>query len=405
VESEFLKPKPGLQEQSQAEVKHADIIVVGGGPAGAAAAYDLAMAGCEVLVLDKADFPRFKACAGGLTIKALARLRYSVAPVVKATSDIMETSLNLHRKTIFHAPGTICALTVRTELDDFCLQKTLAAGASFQKISPIRSIERDTNKLVLKTCDETFSCNYLIGADGAHSVVRKLATDFKPGRMAIALEGIVPSERIGKHVDVNFTFDFGVVKQGYGWLFPKGDHINVGIYIRRPEEVKISKQQLFDYVSRRLGVSEIDHIAGFPIGIGGEKWQANDNRILLVGDAAGYAEALLGEGLHNAIKSGQIAAQSILAKNANGSEDLLRLYAPIIAQIQEDLANSRMLSEAFYRFLPISFGLLKHAVKGPFLKGYANGQTLTEYTRSRFSFQPEPHFERSLTLKGLDERF
>src|ERR1700757_250084 len=102
-----------------------DAIIVGAGPAGCAAAYDLAAAGHEVLLLDKAEFPRQKACAGGLTLKAIKALRYSVEPVVRQKIARMRLERDAARTTTMSRRTPCCFMTVRQELDDFCFRKTV----------------------------------------------------------------------------------------------------------------------------------------------------------------------------------------------------------------------------------------------------------------------------------------
>ncbi|HET8707785.1 MAG TPA: FAD-dependent oxidoreductase, partial [Pseudomonadales bacterium] len=163
-----------------------DVVVVGAGPAGCAAAYDLAQAGLKVVMLDKKRFPRFKPCAGGLTTKALLRLRYSIAPVIRDVTNHMVIGHG-PRRAVLSAPGPVCALTVRTELDAFCLQKTMDAGAEFRLIKGFDQIEEKLDGVDIRLSDgEVLSARYLIGADGAHSQVRKLTQQFTPDRTAVA---------------------------------------------------------------------------------------------------------------------------------------------------------------------------------------------------------------------------
>ena len=117
-----------------------DAIVVGGGPAGCACAYDLATRGKSVLLLDKAEFPRKKACAGGLTAKTLRALRYSVAPVVRETIQRIVIEARGSSHILVRSPKNICVMTVREELDAYCLKKTLEAGAEFRRIGAIERI-------------------------------------------------------------------------------------------------------------------------------------------------------------------------------------------------------------------------------------------------------------------------
>src|SRR5215470_12161227 len=106
-----------------------DVIVVGAGPAGCAAAYDLTTSGKSVLLLDRCKFPRSKACAGGVTIKAVRALRYSITPVVVAKVCSIQVSKNLEHSANLNSSKPVCLMTVREDLDAFCLKHTLGAGA------------------------------------------------------------------------------------------------------------------------------------------------------------------------------------------------------------------------------------------------------------------------------------
>lgn len=375
-----------------------DVIVVGAGQAGAACALDLAMAGLSVLLVDRREFPRFKACAGGVTTKALRRYRFSIAPVIRQVESDMRISMYLRREALLEGPAPVCAMTVRTELDALCFERALSAGARFEKIGPIRAIDESADGVAVTLDDgRVLRARYLVGADGAHSQVRKLTGGFVPDRTAVAMEGIVQLPAGVALPPV--TFDFGVVGQGYGWLFPKGDHVNVGIYTRRPEETEFSKDRLRDYVQRRLGVNgeSIEHLVGFPIGTGGEKYQPASERVLLVGDAAGMAEALLGEGIHNAVLTGQMAANAIvLALASNGSARVL--YDEYSDIVRGDIDNCRSLAKLFYKFLPISYGLLRHVVADTLMNGFAAGMTTTGCKRAFFTRRPRYDFTPPLSL-------
>ncbi len=129
-----------------------DVLITGAGPAGCAAAYDLARAGKRVLILDRRAFPRHKACACGLTRKTLRALRYSVDPVVERVCRevvLQEAGPHFHEgvrvadKTCevrLRTRNIICAMAVRGKFDAFCLEQTLAAGAELRKIDGIAGV-------------------------------------------------------------------------------------------------------------------------------------------------------------------------------------------------------------------------------------------------------------------------
>lgn len=117
-----------------------DAIVVGAGPSGSAAAYDPAAAGRRVLLLDRRHFPRVKACAGGLTVRTLRRLRYPVDPVVRQVCTEMVLANQPHASVKVGGSGVLCAMTVRSEVDHYCLERTIERGAEFRVVSHIDRI-------------------------------------------------------------------------------------------------------------------------------------------------------------------------------------------------------------------------------------------------------------------------
>ena len=313
-----------------------DAIIVGGGPSGCAAAYDLAAAGLDVLILDKQTFPRFKPCAGALTIKSLKLLRYSIAPVIKKVITTKVVKVGRYKEIILHIDDPICVTAMRSELDEFCLQKTLQKGARFALLDGIKKIYENKASVTLTNINGSkYYGKYLIGADGVYSEVGKITGQFSPDKTAMALEGIVRLKKCQYNQKLNpkMTFDYGVISQGYGWLIPKHDHINVGLYTRRHSKVDISKAKLREYTKKRLGVGDIENMIGFPLGTGGENYVPKSSRIFLAGDAAGLAEPLWGEGIHNAIKSGQAAATAVISA-VKSQADPNRIYQNLIESSQ-----------------------------------------------------------------------
>ncbi len=297
-----------------------DAIVVGAGPAGAAAAYDLAAAGCRVLLADRAAFPRAKACAGGLTMKAVRALRYPIDPVVRrwVSELVLEEAPSRMVTTARRKP--VCAMTVREELDAFCLGKTVARGAKFRRIGPIAAVEQREDRMVLRFADagqeETLEARFLLGADGVHSRVRALAGDgARWFRRGFAVEANVPY-RDGEAVPP-LLFDFAPIAGGYGWLFPRDNHVNVGLYIADSTagaSGSLNRAALERYIAARCGAGrEAGPTVGQFLGLGAVGYQPReDARVLLAGDAAGFADPLTGEGIYGAIRSGQAAAEAIL---------------------------------------------------------------------------------------------
>jgi len=346
-----------------------DAIIVGAGPAGCAAAYDLATWGRSILLLDLHEFPRLKPCAGALTVKTLKALRYSVAPVIRelcARASINKDSVTKK----FNSPHPFCVMTNRTELDQFCLNKTVAAGAHFLRVKSWSEVEQEDASVTIHTSEGSFTAPVLVGADGANSKVRSFCRDTNWAFSGFALETDVPLN--GYHFDMQM--DFGVVPHGYGWIFPKHDHYNVGVYTSSPE-VKLARADVQRYVSALMPGTNANAIVGHKIGFGGWNAQASPGRILLVGDAAGLVESLLGEGIYYAVKSGQAAAVAI-ERELSGGVPAWQTFVAEMRPIRTDTRLCYRAARRFYRDLDFGYrALVSPIIRYSLTKGYSMGLT------------------------------
>jgi len=351
--------------------KRWDAIVVGAGPAGCAAAYDLASAGRAVLLLDRAEFPRHKACAGGLTRKSLRALRYSVSPVTRETVSAIVVEKKRGEAATLAGRTAVCAMTVREELDDFCLRRTIEAGAKFARIGPIVAIDTAGDGVRVETAERTYRGRFLVGADGVHSRVRQLLYGERPPwlRRGFALEAEV---RTGGAGDGDLVFDLAGARQGYGWIFPKGDHVNVGLYTESDEE-KLDRTRLQAYIQARFGDVHVGRVTGQFLGFGAENAPVAEGRVFLAGDAGGFADPLTGEGIYGAIASGQAAAAGIDGE-LDGGVAADRNFGRLTAQLRKDLLLSASGARWFYGNLDVGYRALTLPVfRGAVINAYANG--------------------------------
>lgn len=348
-----------------------DAIIVGAGPAGCAAAWDLAAAGHAVLLLDRSDFPRHKACAGGLTRKSLRALRYSVAPVARASVSSIVIEKQRGQASTLDSRNLVCVMTVRRELDEYCLRQTLAVGAQFCRIGGIAGIEAGPDAVTVQTEGQSFRGRFLVGADGVHSRIRQLLAGERPAwfRRGFALEAEV---RPSGGCDSRLIFDLAPVRQGYGWVFPKRDHLNVGLYTESSGE-KLDRQRLAAWIAERFGDAGVEHVTGQYLGFGAENALAMGGRTFLVGDAGGFSDPLTGEGIHGAIASGQAAAAAIAGELRHG-EAAHRVFAQRTAQLRQDLRLSAAGARWFYGNLEVGYRALTAPVfRRAVINAYANG--------------------------------
>ncbi|MFZ2587063.1 MAG: geranylgeranyl reductase family protein [Alphaproteobacteria bacterium] len=351
-----------------------DVIVVGAGPAGSSVAYDLAKAGKRVLVLDKAEFPRDKPCGGGLTPKTLKRLRFDVRAVVERECTQMVVSDRMEKVAALPDVGVVCSMVQRPAFDTFLLDKAVEAGAVFQ-VAEVEGVVHDCDSVVVNTNGGgTERCRWLIAADGAKSGVRRLVHKRPVVRQAFALEG---KARLGE--DFATYFDFFVVSWGYGWVFPKGDHLNVGIGTFN-RNVKISRKDLMAYCKAKLGHEELHDVVGHPLGIGPANGRWSVGRVLFAGDAAGTVEALMGEGIHNAVCTGQVAAKAVVG---GGPAWWVRgRYWLGLRRHWLDVRSCRNLALLFYRWPRVGYFILSRpAFLSRLARGFVRGWRLDRIVR------------------------
>jgi len=302
-----------------------EIIIVGAGPAGAIAAYQLAHKGFRVRIIEKKAFPRYKTCAGGLTKKAAHSLPFDASETFEFPAE--GGLLSYQGKTLIKVKTNqpISYLVRREKFDNFLVQKAVEAGAILSDKLEVKHIETKTNHIIVHTNKGEFASSMLIGADGVNSIVAR-DTGLLPNRqtgIALETELAVTTEALESQGHYA-TFDFGAIPYGYGWVFPKRDRLTIGVYHAKPGKANNIRQTLETFI-RNLsipGEHKIIRLTGHHIPLGGRDEPLHKGQVLLVGDAANLADPWFGEGLYYAIRSGIIAAQGIHNAFKSGTYDL-----------------------------------------------------------------------------------
>lgn len=363
-----------------------DAAIIGAGPAGTAAAFVLLEKGLKVLLLDKYEFPRKKPCAGGITPKGFHLFPYDISPVIKRECRAIKIAPPGGPSFHIRDEKTLCYMTRREELDFFSLNRVKEKGAEFRVVKKIQSIREKDHLVEIDAGRDRFKASYLIGADGANSIVRRFAAKGRFWQKQTAIEADVKMDRPENHP---MEFDFSRLKKSYFWIFPKDDHVNIGIY-SFGSHAGLQIRQLLEYAGDRLSSNKIEAVKGYPICTGGVNYKPESSRILLCGDAAGLAEPLLGEGIYFAVKSGREAAFSIL--EAEGGHVPARFhYMKKLKEIQTDLRLYRAGAGFFYGLPRISLKLLSFPyIHNPFAKGYAQGKPLNRILTGSLSGKNYP---------------
>jgi geranylgeranyl reductase family protein len=288
-------------------MKRYDAIVVGAGPAGSTAAYRLAAAGAGVLLLDRARFPRDKPCGGGVTLRAVKEIPFAIDPVVEQVVTTAELRLAF-AKTVERGRGPLAYMTQRRRLDHFLAEKAAAAGADLRDGMKVATIEGTT----VTANGERFSADAIVGADGVNGVsARQLALGGNK-TVGVALEANVPNRRIdAARYRGRFVLELGTVPGGYGWVFPKGDHVNVGVGGWETEGPRLRAHLEELCREHRIRVSDLEDVRGYRLPCRAPDSRLSRGRALLVGDAAGLIDPLTGDGMFEAYLSARFAAEEI----------------------------------------------------------------------------------------------
>ena len=347
-----------------------EVIVVGAGPAGSTAARGIAAGGASVLLLDRAKFPRDKPCGGGVTVRGANILPFSIDPVVEDVVTAARMRLRERREVIRDAKGPLTYMTQRRRFDAFLVEKAQEAGVEFRDGQTVTDVTRQADgAFEVRTKDGTHTARVVIGADGANGVVGNRLGYEAPGESAVALEGNiafpagVPAEFRGK-----VTLNFGHVPGGYGWVFPKGDHINVGVGgwkapagpILRPALQRLCRTYGLDFEA-------VTHLRGhhLPMQRRGMMMAAAGSAV--VGDAAGLVDPLSGEGITAALLSGTAVAPAVRDYLDGRVPTLAGYQATLEREYLPEFEASRALMEIF-NVNPAPFvWMLQHL--GPFWDG------------------------------------
>ena len=321
-----------------------DVLVVGAGPAGATAATVLARAGRSVLLIDKADFPRDKCCGDGLTTLALRELetlglRPERVPNWQ-TVDAAWLRSPSGREVCLPMPvdGIYAATTPRRELDAALVDLAREAGADVREgcsITALRQLalraEADVQGL------GTVTAEFVIAADGMWSPTRKLLGVAEPGYLgewhAFRQYARNVTGPAAERLYVWFEPDF---LPGYAWSFPlPGGRVNIGFGVMRDgsrsgKQTKADWAGLIDRPHIRAalgpGVELEDRVTALPIPAGIDRAVLTAGRTLFVGDAARATDVMTGEGIGQAVLTGRVAAESVLAGKAGDAGSVRDAY-------------------------------------------------------------------------------
>lgn len=301
-----------------------DALVVGAGPAGSATAIHLARGGASVLLVDRARFPRDKPCGGGVTGRALRHAPCDVSTVVEHEVARFVVRSGYRGSVERRSESTVIRMTQRRRLDAHLVEQAAAAGADVWEGVRVDGLEVDEAGASARIDGVTVRAARVVGADGANGVVAGTAGLGDGIVRGVALEGNVPWGVLDPtRYSGTAWVELGVVPGGYGWLFPKGDHANLGVGGWFAEGPRLREH--LGRLAREHGVDPdaLREVRGHRLPMRRLGAAASRGRALLVGDAAGLVDPLSGDGIYEAFVSGRLAAEAILAGRPEGYEEAL----------------------------------------------------------------------------------
>lgn len=322
-------------------------MILGAGPAGAAAALRARGLGLSVALIDKARFPRDKLCGGGITGRCAAHLDavFTGLPAGLWLEAGRVQLMSGTRMLADLADAPVIRYTQRRDFDEALLAQALAAGA--QDFTGCRVAALQGGRVVLEG-GRVLQGRVLIGADGVNSMVGRglFGRAYDPGRIGFALEAEVPvapgaADRVA-------LLDVTAANWGYAWVFPKHDSLTVGIggVQGRNPDLKATFQA---WLLARGHDPAALKIKGHHLPFGDPRPDPGRGAVLLVGDAAGFVDPITGEGIAWAVKSVQLAAEAAAEAIAAGApEAAMAGYARRLRPVQAELRRARVLARLIY---------------------------------------------------------
>ena len=345
-----------------------DVIVVGAGPGGTTACRYCARAGLRTLLIDKDQFPRYKVCGGCLSLKTVRLLNLDLGPVVENTVSAVKFTYRARDPLLIDSEDPIGLMVMRDRFDEFLVREAVKEGSEFldgDRVLEARELGNGTE--VVLTSGKRLSCQYLMGADGAESVIAK-SFPFSLRKIRgdeVGLQSEVPysSAIYFKKEDLRRVhLDFGRIPKGYGWVFPKKEGLSIGVGgVFRGGEKNIH-QYFRDFVQdlKLIPGRKVEKTLGHRLPVyDGAGQKVSYKNVLLVGDAGGMIDPLTGEGIYYAIRSGMLAAEAVLRSKEKGNLAGALYQTSVQGQIFLHLQWALHVSRIIYRFPRLSYRTLR----------------------------------------------
>jgi geranylgeranyl reductase family protein len=340
-----------------------DAIVVGAGPAGSTCAHRLASAGANVLVLDRARFPRDKPCGGGLTGRAARLLPFSVDPVVEDVVTSVRMRLRFGGWFERGDGEPLVLMTQRLRLDAYLLEQAVCAGAEVRDSLKVERAQAGPEGVEVTAGGERLHAAALVGADGVNGICSRALRLGGNQAVGVAMEGNVGYDRLrtddyrGRAV-----LELGVLPGGYGWVFPKGDHVNVGLGGWEREGPRLRERLRDLCAAHGISYDDLEGLRGYRLPLRSPSSRLARGRAAIVGDAAGLVDPVSGDGIFEAFLSGKLASEAVLDLLAGRAEGLEPYGERLTGTLATHLWASWGVKAALDRFPRVTFRIARSRV-------------------------------------------
>ncbi len=289
-----------------------DLIIIGGGPSGSAAGRMAGQSGLKTLLLEKEKIPRDKLCGGALSGRALSYLDFEISDAIHE-KEISGMRVCFAGRSIETDKGHRMATTVtRRHFDNYLLDKAREAGADVRIGEKALDFREGADHVEVITCKGSYRSQFVLITEGAQGKlkdrIRRRDTKREYGISMVATVEADNAE-IDARLPALLEIHLGIVHMGYGWIFPHDGYYSVGIW--GPAAYITDPRRVMKRFLRDNGFSGEYSLKGHVMSMGGIKRTLVGSRVVLGGDAAGFADPFSGEGIAFAVRSGQIAAEVI----------------------------------------------------------------------------------------------
>jgi geranylgeranyl reductase family protein len=346
-----------------------DVIIVGGGPAGSSAGRRAGIKGLHTLLIEKEVFPRYKACGGALSERALSYLDFPLPQSVRER-EIFGLRFRFKESVIegYHE-SRLATMVTRSILDNYLLEKGKETGIEIKVGEKVIDCTEKDDLVEIVTNENVYRSKFVIIGEGSQGKLkRKVRASDAQGEYGICIVADVEEhkERIDQSLFNIMEIHFDVLNMGYGWIFPHKNYYSVGIGAFA-DKIMNPKRIMKEFLKKN-GFSGTYRLRGHTIPAGGITRNVISPRVVLVGDAAGFVDPFAGEGIAYAIRSGQIAAE-VIAENIRDTN-----HGPQLRQY-ESMCQREFADDFKYALLSVK---MMHRFPNFFLKTLTSNKEVFE---------------------------